>query len=50
METTIMVQNLFKSFGNIPAIPRYKIFPSVKRDFGLLGANGAKKVPLLNVS
>lgn len=43
METTIMVQNLFKSYGNIPAIQDINISVSQGEVFGLLGANGAGK-------
>ncbi|MDN9572389.1 ABC transporter ATP-binding protein [Clostridioides difficile] len=43
METTIMVQNLFKSYGNIPAIQDINISVRQGEVFGLLGANGAGK-------
>lgn len=43
METTITVQNLFKSYGNIPAIKDINISVSQGEVFGLLGANGAGK-------
>lgn len=43
MENTITVQNLFKSYGNIPAIKDINISVSQGEVFGLLGANGAGK-------
>lgn len=43
METTITVQNLFKSYGNIPAIQNINISVKQGEVFGLLGANGAGK-------
>lgn len=43
METTITVQNLFKSYGNIPAIQDINISVKQGEVFGLLGANGAGK-------
>ena len=43
METTIKVQNLCKSYGNIPAIKDINISVNQGEVFGLLGANGAGK-------
>lgn len=43
METTILVQNLSKSYGNIPAIQNVNISVNKGEVFGLLGANGAGK-------
>lgn len=43
METTIKVQNLCKSYGNIPAIKDINICINQGEVFGLLGANGAGK-------
>lgn len=43
METTITVQNLFKSYGNVSAIKDINISVSQGEVFGLLGANGAGK-------
>lgn len=43
METTIKVQNLCKSYGNIPAIKNINISVNQGEVFGLLGANGAGK-------
>lgn len=43
METTIMVQNLCKSYGNRPIIKNINISVKKGEVFGLLGANGAGK-------
>ena len=43
METTIKVQNLCKSYGNISAIKDINISVNQGEVFGLLGANGAGK-------
>lgn len=43
MQTTIKVQNLCKSYGNIPAIKDINISVNQGEVFGLLGANGAGK-------
>lgn len=43
METTIIVQNLCKSYGNKPAIENINISVNQGEVFGLLGANGAGK-------
>lgn len=43
METTIMVQNLCKSYGNRPIIENINISVKKGEVFGLLGANGAGK-------
>lgn len=43
METTIMVQDLSKSYGDKPAIQNIDISVSSGEVFGLLGANGAGK-------
>lgn len=43
METTILVQNLSKSYGNMPAIQNVNISVNKGEVFGLLGANGAGK-------